>query len=68
MIGEICRPLAGLNYFGGVLLATLFLTGCDSTPRDRQEAVREAGHELDSAARTAALKLARVGKATATYN
>ena len=67
MNGEVCRPLVDLKYFGGVLLAALLLTGCDSTPRDRQEAVREAGQELDSAARTAARKLARVGKATATY-
>jgi len=68
MNGEVSRPLAGLKSFGGVLLAALLLTGCDSTPRDRQEAVREAGHELDSAARIAARKLARVGKATATYS
>ena len=68
MNGEIRRPLVGLKSFGGVVLAALLLTGCDSTPRDRQEAVREAGHELDTAARTAAHKLARVGKAAATYN
>ena len=68
MNGEIRRPLAGLKSFGGVVLAALLLTGCDSTPRDRQEAVREAGHELDTAARTAAHKLARVSKAAATYN
>ena len=57
-----------LKPVGGALLAALLLTGCDSTPRDRQEAVRAAGHELDSAARTAARKLARVGKATASYD
>jgi hypothetical protein len=68
MKGELHRPLAGLKSIGGLVLATLLLTGCDSTPRDRQEAVREAGHELDSAARTAADKLARIGKATATYD
>ena len=64
---ETRRPLTGLKLVGGAALAALLLTGCDSTPRDRQEAVREAGHELDSAARIAARKLARVGQATATY-
>ena len=68
MNGEIRRPLAGLKSFGGVVLAALLLTGCDSTPRDRQEAVREAGHELDTVVRTAAGKLARIGKATARYD
>jgi predicted small secreted protein len=68
MNGELCNPLQRLKSYGSVLLASMLLTACDSTPRDRQEAVREAGHELDSAARTAAHKLARVGKATASYN
>ena len=61
-------PTTGLKSLAGVLLTALLLSGCDSTPRDRQEAVREAGHELDTAARTAAGKLARIGTATATYN
>ena len=68
MNDELRMPKTNLKSFGAVLLATLLLTGCDSTPRDRQEAVREAGHELDTAARTAARTLARVGKATATYD
>ena len=68
MNGELRNRLAGLKSCGGIMLAALLLTGCDSTPRDRQEAVREAGHELDTVARTAAGKLARIGKATATYN
>ena len=46
----------------------LLLTGCDSTPRDRQEAARSAGNELDTLARSATRKLANVGKATATYH
>ena len=52
----------------GLLATCLLLTGCDSTPRERQEAARTAGKELDTLTRTAAHKLARVGKATATYN
>ncbi|MDQ2794069.1 MAG: hypothetical protein M3Y12_08685 [Bacteroidota bacterium] len=68
MKGELRRPLAGLKSFGGVLLAALLLTGCDSTPNERRAAAREAGHELDNAARTAADKLARVGKGAATYD
>ncbi len=61
------RP-AGRLLLGAGLLAALLLTGCDSTPRERQDAAREAGHELDTLARTAARKLATVGKATARYD
>ena len=68
MNGELRMPKTNLKSFSAMLLATLLLAGCDSTPRDRQEAVREAGQELDTAARTAARTLARVGKATATYD
>ena len=60
--------LPGLKPVGGLLLATLLLTGCESTPNERRAAARDAGNELDTAARTAAGKLARIGKATATYN
>jgi len=49
-------------------LAAVLLTGCDSTPRDRQEVASKAGRELDTLTRTAAQKLARVGKATARYD
>lgn len=68
MKGELRIRIISFKPFIGLALAALLLMGCDSTPRDRQEAVREAGHELDSVARTAARKLARVSKATATYN
>ena len=68
MNGELRMPKAALKFVGAVLLAGPLLGSCDSTPRDRQEAVREAGKELDTAARTAARKLARVGKATAAYD
>ena len=68
MNSELCSPLRRLKSYGSVLLATLLLTACDSTPNERRAAAREAGHELDTAARTATHKLARVGKATAAYN
>lgn len=66
MNGELRNRPAALK-LGGVLLAALLLTGCDSTPNERREVARNAGRELDSAARTAAHKLARVGKGAATY-
>jgi hypothetical protein len=50
------------------LTAASVLAGCDSTPRDRQEAAREAGHKLDTLASTATRKIANVGKATADYH
>lgn len=68
MKGELRNPLPNLKSMGGVLLAALLLTGCDSTPNERRAAAREAGHELDTAARAAAGKLARIGKGAATYN
>ena len=62
------RPWAGLPTVGTVLVAALLLAGCDSTPNERRAAARTAGRELDTVARSAAHKLARIGKATATYN
>ncbi len=61
------------NRLGGMaatllLLSALLLTGCDSTPRERQEVTREGVRELDTLARTAAQKVARLGKATASYD
>ena len=69
MKAESCVPTTNLNPFGGLLLAALLLlTGCDSTPNERRAAARNAGQELDTVARTAAGKLARIGKGAATYN
>lgn len=59
---------AGIKTFSGLLAASLLLAGCDSTPRERQEVTRKAGRELDTMASTAAHKLARVGKGTASYH
>ena len=57
----------GLSMLTGLLLGGL-LAGCDSTPRERQAAARQGARELDTMASTAAQKITRVGKATATYN
>ena len=51
-----------------MLLATGLLSGCDSTPRERQEVAREGVRELDTLARAAARKVARAGRATARYD
>ena len=59
---------AATTKFSGLLVAALLLSGCDSTPRERQEVARESARELDTLTRTAAQKLARVGKATARYD
>ncbi|MBO2010612.1 hypothetical protein [Hymenobacter negativus] len=69
MKGVLHNQFSGLKPFSGALLAvSLLLSSCDSTPRERQEAAREAGHKLDTVARTATHKLARIGKGAATYN
>lgn len=57
-----------LRFVVGGLVASLVLTGCDSTPRERQDVARQGARQLDTLARTAATKIARVGKATATYD
>jgi hypothetical protein len=44
------------------------LTACDSTPRERQAAVREQSRKLDTLARQGAHTLARVGRQTAQYD
>jgi hypothetical protein len=48
--------------------ATLFLTACDSTPRERQAAVRDELKELDTTARKGGKRLATLGKQVARYN
>jgi hypothetical protein len=69
MKGVLNNQRLGLKPLGGALLAvSLLLTACDSTPNERRAAARKAGSELDSAARTAAHKLSRIGKGAATYN
>lgn len=59
-------------FFSGRLLTSLALllalSSCDSTPRERQEVAREGVRELDTLARTASQKLARLGRATARFD
>ncbi|GAA3979357.1 hypothetical protein [Hymenobacter antarcticus] len=62
------KSAAAPTRLSGLLVAALLLTSCDSTPRERQEVARESVRELDTITRTAAQKLARVGKATARYD
>ena len=50
-----------------LLVFNLLLTACDSTPRERQAAVRKEVKELDTLARTGTRKLARLGKGAARY-
>ncbi|GAA4353381.1 hypothetical protein GCM10023185_13960 [Hymenobacter saemangeumensis] len=48
--------------------ASLFLTSCDSTPRERQAAVKDELNELDTLARKGTRKIANLGKAAARVN
>jgi hypothetical protein len=59
---------AKLRLFSGILLAAALLTGCDSTPRERQEVARKELRKLDTLARTGGRKLTQLGKATAKYD
>ena len=54
-------PLTGLG-------CLLLLTGCDSTPRERQEIVRQEMSKLDTAARNSGRTLRRLGRQTATFD
>jgi hypothetical protein len=54
-------PLAGLG-------CALLLTDCDSTPRERQEIVRQELSKLDTAARNSGRTLSRLGHQTATFD
>jgi hypothetical protein len=46
----------------------LALSGCDSTPRERQEAVRQEMTKLDTAARHTRRTLRRLGRQTASFD
>lgn len=54
-------PLAGLG-------CLLLLTGCDSTPRERQEIVRQEMTKLDTAAHASGRTLRRLGRQTASFD
>ncbi len=49
-------------------LALLVLAGCDSTPRERQAAVRQELTKLDTAARASGRTLRRVGRQVARFD
>ncbi|QKG53897.1 hypothetical protein [Hymenobacter sp. BRD67] len=51
----------------GLLLSAL-LTACDSTPRERQEIVRQEMSKLDTAAHTTGRTLSRLGHQTARFD
>ena len=46
----------------------LLLAGCDSTPRERQEIVRQEMTKLDTAAHNTGRKLRRLGRQTASFD
>ena len=56
------------NVVAGLSVAALLLTGCDSTPRERQAVAKEGLQELDTLATAGRRKLSRVGKAAARYD
>jgi len=58
----LLMPLAA-----GLLLSTL-LTACDSTPRERQAAVRDELSKLDTAARNTGHTLHRLGRQTVSFD
>ncbi|RZK19235.1 MAG: hypothetical protein EOO56_14535 [Hymenobacter sp.] len=57
-------------FTGGLslLVAALLLTGCDSTPRERQAAVRQELTKLDTVARNSGRTLRRVGRQVARFD
>jgi len=58
------RLRAGFFLFG----ATALLAGCDSTPRERQEIVRQEARKLDTLADKAAVKLRAASRRTMQYD
>ncbi|GAB3637485.1 hypothetical protein GCM10027422_30750 [Hymenobacter arcticus] len=54
-------PLVGLS-------CVFLLTGCDSTPRERQEVARQELAKLDTAARNSGRALSRLGHQTVTFD
>ena len=52
----------------GVLVAGWLLTACDSTPRERQDMVKQEARKLDTAMNEAAAKLRVAGKRAARFD
>lgn len=49
------------------LIFLLLLTGCDTTPRERQEVVRQEARKLDTLAERAGDRISRAGKRASDY-
>jgi hypothetical protein len=62
------KPTFWASQFFPPLIALLTLAGCDSTPRERQAAVRQELTKLDTAARASGRTLRRVGKQVARFD
>ncbi len=54
--------------YWGLAAGLLGLAGCDSTPRERQEIVRQKTSQLDTAAAHAGQNLRRLGRQTARFD
>ena len=54
--------------YWGLAAGLLALAGCDSTPRERQEIVRQEARQLDTAAAHAGQTLRRLGRQTARFD
>ncbi|MEJ7662238.1 MAG: hypothetical protein WKG07_23040 [Hymenobacter sp.] len=54
--------------YWGLAAGLLGLAGCDSTPRERQEIVRQETRQLDTAAAHAGQTLRRLGRQTARFD
>ncbi|HEX8424982.1 hypothetical protein [Hymenobacter sp.] len=62
------KPFLTLRQVATAYLIALSLTACDSTPRERQEIVRQEARKLDTAANRAAAKLRVAGRRAARFD
>ena len=62
------NPFLPFRLLTATSVAAVLLTACDSTPRERQEAVREEARNLDTLANRAADKLRTVGRRAARFD
>jgi hypothetical protein len=56
------------HIWAGILAAGALLTACDSTPRERQDMVKEEARKLDTAVDEAAAKLRTAGRRAARFD
>lgn len=62
------KPTFVFRSLAAASLGAFLLTACDSTPRERQEIVREEARKLDTAANRAAAKLRVAGRRAARFD